>query len=232
MIYFRKIFDYLLIIILLFSLYAIEGDGAHVYVSVGSFVVEGNANRFIERLEKAGFKTFTEKVVVKNKEFTRVTLLQDFGTYKKARRAIRKLMKNPIIRSSGLKRPWIRPGDPQNISRTKIAPALKSAPVYITPENYKKEEKIFEAQTPGGSTIVNVGNAGVTEYIDKYDHIPLGIVQVIPGILAPSAPKGPSWFFSMTASIFLRYRKTLLWKKTISQKQAPFPLCQIPTAWP
>ncbi len=133
--------------------------------------------------------------MVKNKEFTRVTLLQDFGTYKKARRAIRKLMKNPLIRKSGLKRPWIRPGHPQNISRTKISPFLKSAPVFITPENYIKEERIFEAQTAGGSTIVNVGNAGVTDYTDKYDHIPLGIVQVIPGNYSSIGHKGPIMVF-------------------------------------
>ncbi len=137
MAYYRKTIYYMLLIILSIALSTFEGESAHVYVSIGSFIAEGNAERFIERLEKAGFKTFTEKVMVKNKEFTRVTLLQDFGSYKKARRAIRKLMKNPIIRKSGLKGPWIRPGDPQNISRTKISPSLKSAPVFITPENYK-----------------------------------------------------------------------------------------------
>lgn len=190
-----KYFRLSLLFIIVFLLFNIKGETAHVYVSIGSFLVEGNATRFIERLEKAGFKTFTEKVIVKNKEFTRVTLLKDYVTYKKARKAIRKLMRNPIIRKSGLKRAWIRPGDPQQLSRTKISPLLKTPPVYIKPELYKEQEKIFEAKEVGGSTIVNVGNAGVTAYTDKYDHIPLGIVQIIPGHNNPVGSKGPIMVF-------------------------------------
>ncbi|MCX7677595.1 MAG: SPOR domain-containing protein [Spirochaetes bacterium] len=182
---------YYLYMSLFFLFFVVEGDTAHVYISIGSFIVEGNAERFVERLEKAGFKTFTEKVVVKNKEFTRVTLLKDYGTYRNARRAIPKLMRNPIIRQSGLKRPWIRPGDPQQLSRTKISPSKKLEPIFIKPENYSKEEKIIEAKTAQGHTIINVGNAGVSTYTDSYDHLPLGIVQVIPGYGSSIGPKGP-----------------------------------------
>ncbi len=61
MAYYRKAIYYILLIILSIAVSTFEGESAHVYVSIGSFIVEGNAKRFIERLERPDLKPSPKK---------------------------------------------------------------------------------------------------------------------------------------------------------------------------
>ncbi len=184
-----KYFLSALALVLVFSL---SGEGAHVYVSVGSFLVEGTAEKYVEQLEKAGLKTFTELVTVGGKNFTRVTLLKDYGTPAKARKAFAALKKNKVIRESRLRRPWIRAGNPAAYSR---GASLKTAPVVVRPDQYGEMEKVVDKGDSTGLKIVTVGQAGAMKVEDKYDHVPPGIIQSVPGNGDPVGPRGPILLF-------------------------------------
>jgi len=181
--------------LVLLLLLALPGEGAHVYVSVGSFLVEGRADRYIKRLEKRGMKTFTESVTVRGKSFTRVTLARDYGTRRRAKKAIRYLRKDRVIRRYGGARPWIREGVPNLFFRGKMFSPVKTPPVYIKPEHYGKMEKAVEFSNSDGLSLVNVGQAGVMTAADTNDYMPLGVVQVVPGDGNLVGPKGPILIF-------------------------------------
>lgn len=209
--------------LILALLIALPGEGSPgVYLSIGSVHERAAAERCVKLLEKAGMKTWTKRVSIGDRVFTRITILKDYGTIPNAEKALAELKNNLLVKELGFATPWIFIGDPKATPRRKKitlpkGTPRKDTPVSITPPERKTVvrstdlvlkktdtavepvnkniETVIEPVNKTDHRVISIGNAGVMDIIETKEKKPLEIVQIVPGQGNKVGSRGPLMVF-------------------------------------